>query len=1235
MSDVDIFDPTQLKKKKVPQKVEIFDPTLIEKQVEETEIFDPTERVEPPISPMYNRPEPEIVIPQADDARLQEVWDQNATGEKLIAAKIFAEQLEISEEEAFNNIDSLLNIVDPNGDPKTIPQKFLAGIKHWQLAEEANELSFKQLVGELNFPEIYQAQIDEEKAKDEPDEGKLEKLESKLKQANDVAVRMEELETRMGELTPEDARFWKPEVAYTAGQITRQMLAAMQEGFVYSIATAGAGALAASLAGPGGTLAGTAGGFTFGLAAGMTSYNFRQMSGTSWREMINDGVDKRWARPIALASGAFQAAAELMQQVTFVKTIPGFDKVLMKAGENAVTTMIKNRTFKTLAANAADKLGKIGLVGAEEVTIELFQNVIDGIADYVAVELENKYRKDPDTSMFPELPNFFAFVTDMTTKPRESEHPDIEARQDRKPPELMNHQEWRDFVKEQVATIINMGLASFLIATPGGTLTFAADVKVMQQERFEADRLAREARVQQALKEIDVVKGEVIESGVHPDIEKGEHQPIDVVVPEETPDILVHPEQTEVTPVSPKEKEAEFQTAYEGQKEVFFRRRDDRLDAVKVENRALQKELKVELGLKRYTQQAKDTDAAMDMYTDSKTDPNAANIYYDQVSKEDQAIYDLSQKLTKEEKKIVTKINKEYKNLGEEALEVDVIANLRENFTNRIWDRGGDEAAAIYRKFGTTTRHAKQRVFDTILEGLAKGYKLKVRGATNNLAIYKDEMIKTIENKKFMNALIATKTIDGSPLMTTKNLKEQGYKEVTHPNWRQWSFAGKADPSEIYGKDFFAMDDGTLLEKRRLYAPAKIANNLNNIFGVSKLNDYKAAQVVTKYNAVTKAWILASSFFHHLAMGRSYYLGGDLTKLKDLNIVNAFKEGVKAIENRDPDIRLGIQEGLTLGLNQDWQESLVEEGTFIEKILDKNKVTKATKDAILDLRRRHVDFLFGEFAPGLKATTYLIEFRKEMRRNPNGDPRAMAKNAANLINDDFGGLHLERIGRDPTLQHIFRLTMLAPDWTESNIRSMAKAIHSGSKEETQMYRRFWGRIMVKGAAVTALANFALAGGDVEEMVENYKTAWKAGNLKWLDVDITPVYKLLGGETERRKFLSVFGHFKDPLKFVTDPIRSLHHKGSVISGVGQEALSGVDWAGRKFTTLGELIETGETVKFGQGGAISWEQFPSYVLSQLKGFQPVQIQNILAWAAGEMEAFDAFTNSLGLGVRTTFE
>ena len=313
--------------------------------------------------------------------------------------------------------------------------------------------------------------------------------------------------------------------------------------------------------------------------------------------------------------------------------------------------------------------------------------------------------------------------------------------------------------------------------------------------------------------------------------------------------------------------------------------------------------------------------------------------------------------------------------------------------------------------------------------------------------------------------------------------------------------------------------------------------------------------------------------------------------------------------------------------------------TLIGKILDKTKATKAVKDKIIELREAQADFLFGELGAGLKAKAAMIEYRNLLKKYPNIDTNRAAKMAANLINDDFGGLHLQRIGRSPTLQHIFRLYALAPDWTESNIRSMVKMVSAGTKEERNMYRKFWAGIATKGVLLTVMANALLSIGaddDEDKFAKKMKRAWGEGRFKWLDVDVTTLYKALGGKTTDRKYFSIIGHFKDPLKFVRHPIRSAQHKSSVVYKMFHETLTGKDWAGRRYTTLKELLAEGKTVtwKPGKGGPVEFEKLTSFILSQLKGLQPVQVQNLISFTLGEMEGFDAIGNSLGLGVRTTY-
>jgi len=750
------------------------------------------------------------------------------------------------------------------------------------------------------------------------------------------------------------------------------------------------------------------------------------------------------------------------------------------------------------------------------------------------------------------------------------------------------------------------------------------------------------------------------------------------VVKPEIPSIGEEPPKIPPTDVvgfeGPEGEGANAVVEYEVQKDIWIGNKDVRVLQSKIEQRALQKETSLALGKTKYDAETQGYDRAMQLYIDTQRNPEHIDKYYDKLTPEQKKTVDLSQKLPDNIKAMAVKISDSYKALGIEALDAEVIRNVLDNYAARVWKIEGKKGMEKFRKFGVTTRHAKARRFETILEGWANGFELKVEGATTNLQILKEEMVKTIEDKKFLKTLQKMKTLDGEPLLSTQQL--EGYKKVEHPNFKVWKYAGKAPEVEatgkVYGRNFFRDEEGNLFERRDLYAPKEQADNLNNILGISKLKGIPAIDFVTKWNAVVKAWILQSSFFHHLAFMRSYYFGTNHKQWDEMSVRQAYRQGVKAIDEENPIVMLGVKNGLTLGVKQDWDEEILRETSKLDTYLDKIRVVGATKNKVLDLRRKHVDFLFGEFGAGLKAKSFMVEYRNMLKKYPGKSTDEIAKMVANLINDDFGGLHLQRLGRDPTVQHVFRLFALAPDWTESNVRTMVKAFKAGSKEETNLYRRFWAGIFTKGAILTVLGNALMAGLDEDtkeakgwykRMIRNYKLAWKAGRMRWMDIDITALYKMLGGKTGNRKYFSVLGHFKDPIKFITHPIRSIHHKGSIIYGTLHEALTGVDWAGRRFTTAPELFGfdtekgrykttrrgyyrkgdpkwgrlTGKTVTwdFKGKGPLNYNQIISYAISQAKGATPVQIQNLLAWLAGEMEGFDAFLKSGGLRVSTTYD
>ena len=567
-----------------------------------------------------------------------------------------------------------------------------------------------------------------------------------------------------------------------------------------------------------------------------------------------------------------------------------------------------------------------------------------------------------------------------------------------------------------------------------------------------------------------------------------------------------------------------------------------------------------------------------------------------------------------------------------------MIRNTIDNYASRKWQvaegKGkGLKGSAGFQSLKFKTGHAEPRAFETIVEGWAQGNELKIKQATENLRTYKHEISKIVWDKNFVRELRKLKNIDGNPLLSTRQL--EGYVRVEHPNMTVWERAGKVTEGETYGKNFFATKDGQLFERRTLYAPEGQAKNINNMLGTSKIMDVPGIKAISKFNAVTKAWILQSSLFHYAAFLRSFYLPG--MRLEKIGPRKAYRQGMEAIERSDPIITDGVRNGLTLGLKQDWSEALLHEKTRIGRVLDKTAPTKAVKNAVTRFREKQVDFLFGEFGAGIKAKTYMIEYARQVRKHPDTPTDVIAKRVASLINDDFGGLHLQRLGRNPTLQHIFQLTALAPDWTESNIRTMVKTLKNKTADaaEIAMYRDFWLGVVVKSLAATALANYVMAGGDVEKMVENYRTAYRSRNLNWMKVNVTPIYKFFGGKKNVEKYFNLSGHFLDVIKFIVHPIRSAKHKSSVVAGVALEGLTGVDWAGRNFTDLEDLIGEGKTVKWGsKKGPVDYTQLPSYILSQLMGTQPIQVQNFIGWVAGETEGFDALLRSLGLGVSSTY-
>jgi hypothetical protein len=479
---------------------------------------------------------------------------------------------------------------------------------------------------------------------------------------------------------------------------------------------------------------------------------------------------------------------------------------------------------------------------------------------------------------------------------------------------------------------------------------------------------------------------------------------------------------------------------------------------------------------------------------------------------------------------------------------------------------------------------------------------------------------------------------------------------------------------EFKSVDTFINTDGIVFKRAQLYAHPSVAKNLNNMMGVSALKGNKYWDAVTSLAATTKSWKLLSSFFHHIAYMGSYMLGGkpgvgvmqDIQSGKgffrsvneNLNPVAAYKSGLRslkkagdsyidtisemtpeavrkagatAINDIEPLIELLIKNQTTIGRVQDWEEAILRnEDGVIRNFMRKNKVSGYVADSVIALREAHTDFMFQQFGKGLKIKAAMIELKSLLKSNPDMDPNDAARMVAMLSNADFGGLHLKAMGRNPTVQHLARILALAPDWTESNLRTIIGMFAKG--KEGQLYQRFWARAIGKTMFASLILNAILTGGDEKELSKVYGTAIQDGNLRVADVNITPLYKVFGGREPVRKYFRLAGQFKDPFLWANRPVRStVYYKSSIVAQTMIDFFSERDWQGRQFTRINELARTGETVRppntFGlpRPGISS---IPSFILNKIKDAGlPIPVYNLFQWWAGEMDGFDATLKNIG--------
>jgi len=703
----------------------------------------------------------------------------------------------------------------------------------------------------------------------------------------------------------------------------------------------------------------------------------------------------------------------------------------------------------------------------------------------------------------------------------------------------------------------------------------------------------------------------------------------------------------------------------------------------------------------------KDVDRAIHIYLDLQRNPQHLAEYYPKLNAQQKKIVDLSQHLTDRQKDVAEAIKEEYEFLGKQAQNAGLIQDVLDNYVARAWDlKSGKPATEENFKFATSTRHKLQRTLDTILQGYAEGMKLKVEGATNNLQVLKQEIGNVIQNKQLLDQGEAMKynsgDVDakGKPIMQrvfTTDSKTPGYVKIDSPAFQKWERAGNIkdypeQDAQIMGRrrDVIIGEDGLVLKKEPLFAPEAVAKSLNNILG-KRQSSSEVVKDLAKYNMLIKQSILSLSGFHYIAFTRAHMLSAT----EGINPISAYRTGINMLAEQHPIGQELIRQGMTLNRQQDWNEMVADHNTWVGKQFDKIGATKWMKDKLVNLNEQMHHHLFNTYGAGLKMFDGVNLVKQELAKLSAGaDPKPVYEKVAKLMNDTYGGINWDRMHgtkmQSPALRRYTSLLALAPDWTASNLRMAKKAFARG--DEANLYRKAWGRVLLRGITITAAANLLMTafdqkgddGNDIsygEALQRRYGKAWDKNFLRTTMIDITPLYHAIGGAADKRAYFSIFGAYTDPMKMITNVGDFTRSKGSFVTKAGVEFFSGQNWQGREFTTLDELLgmddkgtytksqeghakgdinpNTGEPYKRDQaeheegaakggklggqltkwpeggGHAVTNAQLPSFILSEVRGMFPTSAQNIWQCAAGENDWTSGLLNLVGTGVLTNKE
>jgi len=525
--------------------------------------------------------------------------------------------------------------------------------------------------------------------------------------------------------------------------------------------------------------------------------------------------------------------------------------------------------------------------------------------------------------------------------------------------------------------------------------------------------------------------------------------------------------------------------------------------------------------------------------------------------------YEAALNLTPEEIAVADQVRGIYERMGQRGQAADVLNNFKDNYVTQIWDLGKTKAPA-----GGSSRTLKERfkfskasTFPTFFDGEQAGYVPKTKDISKLLPVYTHEMNSVIAARELVAQMSKGRASDGRRLVAPRGggvpvEGEQGgatlvlpkkikgdtadYKVLANqPALQGWRWASK----DSSGNPIFLKGD--------LALHPEAYNRLKNVLGRSAIREWYTTPT-TKVAAIPKAIVRGIDF------------ANSETKRTMLGLLAPFHQvqtGTHAIGHRvNP---FGGIPKVDLTGNQTQMDAAkhglmllpdrASEGQFMEGFKTSGLVSKIP--GIGPLSDMYANYLFKQYIPGLKFKTYeaILKRNNEVyakdlaaRKLKPEDIKVLSAEQANAA---YGHLNYADLARNPTVQHMAQIGLLAPDFLEARGRFAGQAIKGATGAKVGREQLVALATLAIAQAAAAFVTAKLSGGDWDK---EHPFEFHVGSRKY---------------TMRSVPEDISGLISNTRSFVHSRLSPLVGKGAL------QYASGVDYAGRKVTagqTTKELL-----------------------------------------------------------------